>query len=209
MRAWGIATVVLTLCLVVSGAFAAELKSELPLKVESTAPAVVLQSMPKGMQTWVCARTTVGDIEYVFHVFYPKPVEGDGPTGPAQMDIYSMGDRPTLLHHVNMGGFTVNLENPHQLALIYLRPGRKMGPMLVFSQGTRDLAAVIFAKGFYQAPRYEHWSAPEAATYSYEYEVGPVDTKGYRAIRVRYSEMGGKPQVVLRHWIGDRYEIGQ
>ena len=94
------------------------------------------------------------------------------------------------------------------LQLVYLRPSHNVGPMLVFSQSTRDLMAVIFPNGFYERPRYQHWRPPEAATFSYGYEIGPVDTGGYRTLRVYSSEMGGKPQTIIRHWLGDRFEMG-
>lgn len=211
MRGRGVLAVLAVLLVLLLGtaqASAAGLQCDLPLLLEKSAPAELMQAMPEGMQTYVCARTILSQVEYAFHVYRPKPDVDGVSRGAAQMDVFSLGSRPTLLHHLDLEDFSPSPQSPPDVVLVYLRPSRNVGPMLVFSQSPRDLMAVIFPQGFYERPRYQQWRSPESTTRSCNYEIGPVDTSGYRTLRVTCSEGGGKPQTFIRRWLGDRFEMG-
>lgn len=206
MRRWSLGVLLVLLVLSLGGTPAAALESELPLRLDTVAPASIRKTLPAKMETCVCVWTTVGRQQYLFHVYRPKPDEEGAWMGPAKMDVYRLGRHAAHLHHVDFKSFSPDPASPHDVSLVYLQPSRKAGPMLVFNLSTRDLVAIVFPRGLEGTPRVEHWRSPEGATYSYDYELGPVDAHGYRTLKVRYSAADGESETKTRHWQGTRFD---
>jgi hypothetical protein len=178
-------------------------KPDVPLTTVRTLPGSVKRAALSGAKTVCCARATVEGKRYLLHYFTTddKTAEEEH----AYLDVFLVQGKATYtrLQRVTL---TADFPRTNKLSLLYLEPKKKRGPMLVH-QDYDLLAVLVFPEGLKGKAYEQWWVSPEAATYSYDYALGPVDKQGRRTIAVTYNEMGAPgPTVTNRSWKGTQFE---